>query len=121
MRVIGRHHHNCENPWDEAPPWAIELAALGFAIFEYMEKKMSELDDKLNQNLEQVTAIKTRLDSLIAYQAGLKQQLDAALAAAGAGLTAQQRTVFDQVFAVHKATSDEIDEALNTNVPAPVA
>lgn len=118
MRVFGRHHHNHDSPMDEAPPWAIELFCLGLIILETMENKMSELDDKLAQLVTEVTANKSRLDSLIAYQAGLKQQLADALAAAGAGLTAAQRTVFDTVFAAHKAEADEIDAAIPANTPA---
>lgn len=28
MRPFGKHLHNCDNPWNEAPPWAVELGVM---------------------------------------------------------------------------------------------
>lgn len=86
-------------------------------ILKTLEDKMSALDDKLAQVLATVTATTDKVDSLVAYQAGLKQQLADALAAAGQQLTPEQSAVFDQVFALQKREADAIDTALAANTP----
>ena len=42
MRLFGQDFHHNDSPWDEAPPWAIELREL---IITNQEKIMSDLTD----------------------------------------------------------------------------
>ena len=42
MRLFGQDFHHNDSPWDEAPPWAIELREL---ILANQEKIMSDLTD----------------------------------------------------------------------------
>lgn len=45
MRIFGHGRHGRENPWEGAPPWAIELGAIGLIIIENQETTMATLDD----------------------------------------------------------------------------
>lgn len=49
MRLFGFRHHNCQNPWDEAPPWAVELREMLSLIIINEEMIMSAIDDQLTQ------------------------------------------------------------------------
>jgi len=54
MKVHGRHHHKCENPWDEAPPWAVELGYIVGLLLANTEKIMTDTDD-LKQAIADLT------------------------------------------------------------------
>lgn len=47
--MFGRRFHNRENPWDDAPPWAIELREMLSIIIKKEEFIMSAIDDALTQ------------------------------------------------------------------------
>lgn len=75
------------------------------------EMQMATLDE----TLEKVTEANTKADSLIAYNAGIKKQLDEVLS--GVNLPAGVQAKVDAIFNEASASVDEIDEALNANVP----
>ena len=72
MRLFGFHLHHRENPWDDAPPWALELHAHMELIHLIQEKIMATLDEVLAE----VTDESTRLDSIQSLIDGIKQQLE---------------------------------------------
>lgn len=49
MLRYGHHIHHCDDPWHDAPPWAVEIRLmLGLIIYKENEI-MSALDDQLTQ------------------------------------------------------------------------
>lgn len=60
MRIFGHHFHKNDNPWDEAPPWAVELRQIGLINLETQEKQMSDL-----------TKLAADIDALLAAVAAL--------------------------------------------------
>lgn len=75
------------------------------------------VDHTPQETLDAVTAEDTRVDSIIAFAAGLKAQLAAALAnvTIPPAVQAQINSIFD----LSSASAAKIDTALNTNVPPP--
>ena len=41
MRIFAQHHHNHPNPWDQAPPWAIELGFMVSLVIQNTESLMT--------------------------------------------------------------------------------
>ncbi len=76
-----------------------------------LEKIMASLDDVLAD----VTAESTKLDSLTAFVAGLKQQLADALA--GANLPPAVQSKVDAIFAAVETNKQKVQDALDANVP----
>ena len=77
MRIFAQHHHNHPNPWDSAPPWAIELGFMVSRLLENMESIMTVMDDlkaSVQRNTDAEAAVVTLLQ-------GISQQLKDALAA----------------------------------------
>lgn len=114
MQIHLHHYHHLDQQIENR---LVRIETNLDRILKALEDKMSALDDKLAQVLSTVTETTNKVDSLIAYQAGLKQQLADALAAAGQQLTPAQSAVFDQVFALQKREADAIDTALAANTP----
>lgn len=105
MKVFGRHHHKCENPWEEAPPWAIELGYVMGLILGNTESIMAAIDDLQAA----VAAEDTVIDSAIT----LIQGIPALIAAAGvdpAKLAALQSDI--------TAKSSALAAAVAANTPA---
>lgn len=75
------------------------------------------VDRTVQEVLDAVTAESTRVDSLIAYSAGLKQRLDDALA--GVTLPPAVQTKINAIFDMDAATAARVDVALNAGVPPP--
>lgn len=74
------------------------------------------VDRTIDETLAAVTAEDTRVDSIIAFVAGLKQQLTDAL---GKAITPDMQTKINQVFDLSTAGAAKVDVALNANVPPP--
>lgn len=105
MKVFGRHHHKCENPWEEAPPWAVELGYVMGLILGNTESIMAAIDDLQAA----VAAEDTVIDSAIT----LIQGIPALIAAAGvdpAKLAALQSDI--------TAKSSALAAAVAANTPA---
>lgn len=66
--------------------------------------------------LAQAKASSTRVDSLIALFASVKQQLDEKLAGV---LTPEQQADVDAIFEIDAADAAKVDAALNANTPPP--
>jgi hypothetical protein len=75
------------------------------------EMQMASLDE----TLAKVTEANSKADSLIALTAGIKAQLDEALA--DVNLTAEQQAKVDAIFGEAAASVDEIDAAISANTP----
>jgi len=112
MKVYGRHHHHHENPWDEAPPWAIELGHIVGLLLANTEKIMSTIEDfeaTLTAIDGKVATVKTDVETLIAKLAAIPP----------GGLTpAQQAAIDGAVVHAQKIATDlgGIDTEVN---PAP--
>lgn len=77
------------------------------------------VDRTLDETLAAVTAEDTRVDSIIAFAAGLKDQLAAALA--GTTISPALQAKINSIFDLSTASAAKVDTALNTNVPPPPA
>lgn len=49
MKIFGHDHHHCDDPWNEAPPWAVELREMLSLVLQREEYIMSQLTDALDQ------------------------------------------------------------------------
>lgn len=76
------------------------------------------VDRTIDETLAAATAASTRTDSVIAYAAGLKTQLDAALA--NVSIPPDVQAKINQIFDLDTADAVKVDAALNANVPPPV-
>lgn len=105
MKLFGQHHHGCENPWDEAPPWAVELGFMVSLVLEKMESIMSAIDD--------LQAAVSKEDTVIDSAIALINGIPALIAAAGtdpAKLAALQSDI--------TAKSTALAAAVTANTPA---
>lgn len=71
----------------------------------------------LDETLAATTAEDTKIDSIIAYNTGIKKQLDDALS--GASLPPGVQAKVDAIFAQANASAAKIDTAMAANVTAP--
>ncbi len=69
----------------------------------------------LDEVIDDVTAEGTQIDGLTTLTAGIKAQLDAALAGA---LTPAQQAKIDAIFAGVEANKQKVVDAINANTPA---
>lgn len=108
MRVRARRYHHCENPWDTAPPWAIELAVQLGLITEMMERViMPTLDQILADTSEETTliaSVSTLLD-------GLRLQLADVLAGV---LPPDVQAKVDAIFAATESNKAALAKALES-------
>lgn len=52
LRLFAEHHHKHASPWDTAPPWAVELGAIGILILERMNNMATQAQlDKLRTDV----------------------------------------------------------------------
>lgn len=49
MKLFGHERHRCADPWDGAPPWALEIGAMLDYIIQQEFFIMSQLSDALDQ------------------------------------------------------------------------
>jgi hypothetical protein len=113
MRVFGHHHHHHQNPWEQAPPWAIELGIMVSLLIENTESLMIDLSA--------LQAVATRLDASdtaeLALLQSIKDQntdLAAQLAALQTGDPATQATI-DTVVKQLSDTADKVDASVAAN------
>jgi hypothetical protein len=105
MKLFAFRHHNHPSPWDEAPPWAMELREMLSLVIDNQETEMAAIDDLQAA----VAAEDTVIDSAIT----LIQGIPALIAAAGvdpAKLTALQNDI--------TAKSTALAAAVAQNTPA---
>lgn len=72
----------------------------------------------LEEVLAKVRQASSRTDSLIEDRAALKEQVENLLEAQGQ-ISPEVQAGLDEIFDIETADAAKIDEALNTNVPAP--
>lgn len=74
MKNYAWHLHRCSDPWEEAPPWALELRFMLGLIIQEELNIMASLDDLAAD----VQAENTVIDSAVALINGFAAQLAAA-------------------------------------------
>lgn len=111
--VYGFSHHRDRNPWEHAPPWAIELRSiLGFLTSE-MRQNMSQLDDELATLKNDVAATRGAADSAVTLINGFQAKLDAAVQAAlDKGASKDQLQALTDLSAGVNAIKDELGAAV---------
>lgn len=118
MRVHGRHHHDCENPWDEAPPWALEIGFAMDLIIQMLEKLMS-ISPEIQEALDEVRKTKSLVASV---HAGIQvtNQLIIELEERIAALQAGQPLSADDKAAIVEQVADlkEVNAQLSSDIPA---
>jgi hypothetical protein len=113
VKPLGFFFHQNNDPWAHAPPWAVELREMVRLVLNKENIIMSNLDD----DLAEVTAQGTRLDSINTLIVTLNQRIADALS--GTTLPPAVQAKVDAVFAGLQANGAKIDTALNANVPPP--
>lgn len=109
------HHLAVDRP--EVPAWARELREILGLILEKQEDNMSKITEELDKIAVAVAANTTRIGSLAALLAGLRQQIADALASETVSPEAQAK--LDEIFATMTTDAAAFDTALNSNVPPP--
>jgi hypothetical protein len=95
MKTYGFDHHKHADPWNDAPPWAIELGVIMLLTLSKQEAIMAAIDDLQAA----VAAEDTVIDSAIALINGIPALIAAAgtdpakLAALQADITAKSRAL----------------------------
>lgn len=111
-------HHRHPNPWDNAPPWAIELGWQLYYVRRALQQEgryMAQMDDAIQQLKDDVAASKGAEDSAITLIRGFSAKLDEAVVAArAAGATDAQLADLN---ALHTAITSDTD-ALAAEVAA---
>ena len=103
--LFAHRHHRNDQPWNEAPAWAVELAAMSLAILERMKSMSAELDALTVQ----VKANSDLLDSATTLINGIA----ARITAAGTD-PAALKALTDEL----KAKDDTLAAAVTANTPA---
>lgn len=49
LRLFGHRHHRCDDPWEQAPPWAIELREMLSLVLRKEDMIMSIESDALDK------------------------------------------------------------------------
>lgn len=120
MHVFGRHYHNHETPWDQAPPWAIELGLMVSRLLGNTESIMIDT----SKIIAAVAAERTKVDSLIALANGqsvtmkdLSAQLAAAIAAGDPAALAQVQADLDKASSDLDTETAAVTAAIDANTP----
>ena len=69
MRLFAFEHHRHETPWDQAPPWALELREmLSLAIHQeiHMSKELDDLTAQVKANSEVEASALTLINGIAA-------------------------------------------------------
>lgn len=118
MKVYGHHHHQCENPWNEAPPWAVELGFIVGLVLGNTENIMAvsqEVQDALDL-VRQTKSLVASVDAGIKVNNTLITDLQAQIAALQAG----QVLSADDKAALAETAQDlkDVNAQLATDIPA---
>lgn len=119
-QIFGRDLHQCENPWDNAPAWAVELGAISLILIEKMEAIMAlspQVQALVDAVAANTSAVKAATDGL-ALEATQIADLKAQIAAITPGQAIDQ----EDLDAITKAVADlsATNTALQSAVPANV-
>jgi hypothetical protein len=114
MRVsFGEHYHFHNSPWDDAPPWAIELREMCIITLLKMDQLMStqaDLEAALSVIDGKVTAVKADVDGLLAKLAAIPTP----------GMTPEQQAALDAAVVHANAIAASLG-AIDTTVNPPAA
>jgi hypothetical protein len=120
MNIFGFNEHQNNDPWRNAPPWAVELREMVRLVL-MRENRIIDTENiimsTLDDDLAEVTEQGSRLDSIDTLITTLNQRIADALS--GTTLPPGVQAKVDAVFAGLQANKAKIDTALNTNVPPP--
>lgn len=127
MRILGRDVHDCENPWDGAPPWAVELGLIGLRILARMEPQMAtkqtlgDLTKALDANTNATVAAKAALDHYAQVVADDAAKLAAAIADSDASDDPDVKAAIDTLTknnADLAASTPQVATAVTNGTPA---
>ncbi len=110
LRIFGHWFHKSYDPWNDAPPWAIELRCMLQRVLSNttnLEYDMAQIDDEITQLTADVAAEQGAVDSAVAMLNGISQKIaDAVAAALAAGATpAQLQAITDANTAIAAQTT----------------
>lgn len=88
------------------------------ADIDRLEERLEQMANTLDDVLKDVNDESTLDDSIITLLTGIKGQLDTVLAG---GLTADQQTKVDAIFAAAEANKAKVAAAITANTPAATA
>lgn len=87
MRIFGHEFHFCDRPWDQAPPWAIELREMMGLLMRQegidsmaTKEHLDALNAQVAANTSAVNSARAALDGYVKTVSDLTAQLQAALA-----------------------------------------
>lgn len=119
MRIFGFPYHDDDDPWDEAPPWAIELREMLALVLRTERRTESEMALDFTKIIAAAAAQTTvtnsvlqTLQSLGAKVADLSTQLAAALAANDPVAAAAVQTQLDALATGIQANDDQLAAAV---------
>lgn len=118
MRIFAQHHHNHPNPWDQAPPWAIELGFMVSLVIQNTESIMT-VSPEVQATLDAVRQTKSLVQSVhagIQVTNGLITDLKAQIAALQAG---QVLSADDKAALLEDVTTlQDVNTQLASDIPA---
>lgn len=122
MRVFGHHHHRCDDPYAEAPIWALELAVIMGLILENQETIMAT-NAEIKTKLDALTADVAEETNVIAGMETLLSNLSEIIAKLKLDATNAQvdPAIVDQIDALGQAVSankTRIAKDVTDNTPA---
>jgi hypothetical protein len=118
MDLFGFQHHNRRRPWEDAPPWAIELREMLNIVIKRENKIMTTQSDiaaALAAVTADVAAQTTVTASLVTYVQGINAQLAALAASTTDTTTAAALTVLGNQIVANTAADSA---AIVANTPA---
>lgn len=117
MKLYGYQHHHNDNPWDDAPAWAIELLALMEINHMAISAEIQAVLDGIAKNTSLVQSVDAALKAEAAQIADLQAQI--AALTAGTVLSADDKAALVQAAADLAATNTELQADVPANTPAP--
>lgn len=121
-KIYGFWFHKNDNPWDRAPPWAIELREQLNDLQKLVStvvKKETAIMASIDDAIAEVAAQNTALGSVKTLITTIEGQLQAALS--GASLPPAVQAKVDQLFSSLQSNDQVIADALAAGVPPPPA
>lgn len=115
MRLFARLHHRRDDPWADAPAWALELREMLGLIIDKENFLMSQLDDALTAAEASAKANTDAEDAVIALLGTLSTQIaDLKAGTTDAATIARITALSDGL----KAKADALAAAVVANTPA---
>jgi hypothetical protein len=119
MKIFGKEHHQCDNPYEGAPVWAVELAALMILNLEAtmaVSPQVQAVLDAINAQPDIAKAVDAGFKAEATQIAALTQQVADLTAKINAGGTLSADDT--AALAAGLATLQQTNTSLQTDVPA---